>query len=260
MSKQQLWDTDQIAEIKGKSVKVQMKEEYYDMVPRATKEERQALKEDIYLNGLNDDMVINDKGFILDGHTRMEICQELGWKTYDGKSIIAKFIVKEFKSVEEEKRYVITTNLVRRHLNPFQRIELYYGMIKIEKARAQENLKKSASLRPGERLNTETGGTGKLIAKQLGMGMKMAGQCIKMLEEGDEILKVKLRNNTISVNKAYQIFSSKKYGLIKKLSRKKSNRIYVHCPRCGSEIFGEEYVEKCHAHLKYCCQKCTWGI
>src|SRR3990172_3139417 len=76
---------------------IKVKEEYLVLVPRPTKEERMELKEDIMLRGQHDPIVINRDGFILDGYTRYEICQELG--------IEVKYRIQEFATKEELKRH-----------------------------------------------------------------------------------------------------------------------------------------------------------
>ena len=66
---------------------------------------------------------------ILDGHHRFQICNELG--------IEAKFEVKEFPNALLEKKFVIESNLRRRHLNRFQRAKLVLPLLEIEKELAR---------------------------------------------------------------------------------------------------------------------------
>jgi len=126
MSKQEsLYETQQYFTYKGKKLRIRFKEEYFDMVPRPIYDERQLIKESILEDGLKDEIKININGEVLDGHTRIEICEELGWKNPEtGKPIIAKYLVKEFENKEKEEEYVIVTNLMRRHLNSFQKVRL----------------------------------------------------------------------------------------------------------------------------------------
>ena len=72
-------------------------------------------------NGLMYPIIINTNGYILDGHHRFKICQELG--------IEPATTVQEFKNENGELRFtvqefVITINLNRRKLNDFQKAEL----------------------------------------------------------------------------------------------------------------------------------------
>jgi len=129
MSKQEaLYETNQDFKYKGKKIKLRFSEEYFDIVPRATPEERQQLKEDIKINGLFERVSINNQGIILDGHTRIEICEELGWKTVKDEPIELQFSVRNFNTLDEEREYVLKTNLIRRQLNSFQKVRLVFKL------------------------------------------------------------------------------------------------------------------------------------
>ncbi len=119
-----LYLIDYYIKYKGKKVQVRFKEEYFDSVPRPIVDERKLLKEDINIKGVEETIKVNQQGEVLDGHTRIEICEELGWKTIDGKTIKPKFDIREFATKQEEREYVIKTNLMRRQLNSFQKVRL----------------------------------------------------------------------------------------------------------------------------------------
>ena len=136
MSNQEsLYETQQHAIYKGKKLRIRFIEEYYDAVPRPTPEERLLLKQGIQEDGLLEEIKINNQGIVLDGHTRIEICEELYWKKLNGEPIIADYIVKEFKTSDKERDYVLKTNLMRRHLNSFQKVKLVYRLYR----RGREN-------------------------------------------------------------------------------------------------------------------------
>jgi len=85
--------------------------EYKLMVPRPSTEQRQALKESIKKNGLLNAIIVNPEGKVLDGHTRFDICSEL--------NIIPKLEVRKFDNLNDERMFVITSNLKRRHLTEY---------------------------------------------------------------------------------------------------------------------------------------------
>jgi len=131
MSKQEvLYETDQYFTYKGKKLHIRFIDEYFDLVPRPINEEKALLKEDIHQNGLSESIKINVEGIVLDGHTRIEICEELGWKRLDEKPIKANYDIKIFDTKEEERDYVIKTNLMRRQLNAFQKVRLVSKLYK----------------------------------------------------------------------------------------------------------------------------------
>lgn len=125
MSKQEvLYETNQYFTYKGKKLHIRFIDEYFDMVPRPIDEEKEFLKQDIKKNGLSESIKINPSGIVLDGHTRIEICEELRWIKDNGEPIEATYKVKEFKNKKEEQEYVLKINLMRRQLNTFQKVRL----------------------------------------------------------------------------------------------------------------------------------------
>jgi len=124
MSQQVLYETNQYFTYKGKKLHIRFIDEYFDMVPRPIDEEKEFLKQDVKKNGLSESIKINLSGIVLDGHTRIEICEELRWTKENGESIEARYEVKEFKTKKEEQEYVLKTNLMRRQLNSFQKVRL----------------------------------------------------------------------------------------------------------------------------------------
>ena len=96
-----------------KTPEIIFNEKYYDAVPRPTKEEFKALTYSIREKGMQEPIVVNKKGVILDGHTRYEICQNLG--------ITPTCVTKSFENKDQEIQYVLEVNATRRQLNNFQK-------------------------------------------------------------------------------------------------------------------------------------------
>jgi ParB-like chromosome segregation protein Spo0J len=93
---------------------IRINPEYASLVPKLSPERFESLRQSIKeANGLIYPIIVNQDGIILDGHHRYKACQELG--------IEPNTIVKEFSDRLEEPRFVIECNLIRRHLNDFQR-------------------------------------------------------------------------------------------------------------------------------------------
>lgn len=107
---------------------------YYDFIPRPNAEDRRKLKESIKKEGVQIPLIINSEGFILDGHTRYEICLELGITDIP-------YEIKTFPNEELERKFVVMTNIARRHLNKFQKVELSWPLFEIEKQRAKQREK-----------------------------------------------------------------------------------------------------------------------
>ncbi len=97
---------------------------YQQAIPRPTKNELRALDESIRINGQMYPIAVNKDMVVLDGHSRYEVLMTRG--------MTIKYQIFEFPTMEEEFRFVVESNIMKRHLNPFQRIETMYQFIKAE--------------------------------------------------------------------------------------------------------------------------------
>lgn len=174
-------------------IKLKVLDLYYDMVPRPTKEEYTVLKESLILEGQKDPIVINSKGIILDGHTRYEILKDIGT---DDKDI--EYRIKDFEDADEEELYVMSSNSNRRQLTPFQKVEMYYKKYLEFKEQAADNHRNSKHAK-----KYPVGGSVVRYATFLGIGSRRVGDAIKLIENADELTKLKLRNGTETINTAY---------------------------------------------------------
>ena len=101
-----------------------LNKEYANLVPDLSAGEFETLKQSIIQNRLYYAIIMNQHGVILDGYQRYKACQESGKKP--------NFIVKYFDDQLLEQKFRIEANLNRKHLTPFQRIELKYKLEIIE--------------------------------------------------------------------------------------------------------------------------------
>ncbi|MGE5633606.1 MAG: hypothetical protein ACM3VV_00085 [Deltaproteobacteria bacterium] len=108
---------------------IKINPEYSKLVNPLSSLEYQSLKTSIEEKAMHLPIIINQDNFLLDGHNRYQICQELG--------IEPRFETKIFGDELEEKEFVIEINLKRRQLNNFQKIELAYELEKVESKRAR---------------------------------------------------------------------------------------------------------------------------
>jgi predicted methyltransferase len=189
---------------------IKINPEYSKLVNSLSKLEYELLKESISNKGLHLPIIINQDSVILDGHNRLKICQELGIKPI--------FEVKEFQDPLQEKEFVIEINLKRRHLNNFQIAELEYKMEEIYKEKAKQrsfnnlkNVKENISTAPNdaieldkkEKEDEETGKVSEIIAKKTGLSPRTYERAKKIIEEGSEEVKEKLRANKTTISKEY---------------------------------------------------------
>jgi ParB-like chromosome segregation protein Spo0J len=184
------------------SLELKVNPKYKALMPELLYDEYEKLKESISKNGYWEEypIIVNDNYEILDGHSRWEACQELG--------VQPTIKVKHFESKEEEMRFVIETNLNRRHLNAFQKAELALKLLEIEKAKAEKRklaqLKQFKDKTTVPALEEGTGEAIEIVAGKLKMSPYTIRKTKEILEKGKEKLIEKCRRGEISVNEAYK--------------------------------------------------------
>lgn len=232
------------------TVQIQIKKEYFDLVPRPTKEDYNSLKNSIKEDGLHLPIIINQNGIILDGYTRYQICQNLGMEPIHE--------IKIFHDPYEEKKFVVITNLSRRHLNLFQKAEILkiWWIEQREvgfKTRGNNTWKTRRGMKynPKERLNMR-------VAKMLGCSHNTACEMLYLLRKADKKTINMLRNGTIQIRTAYRNVKSNQNEKISITIPKRNYLRYPTCLRCKSETIQSI---NCHVHTEGCCSnpKCGWG-
>jgi len=113
---------------------IRINPEYVELVPAQTEEEYTRLKESIADVQLYEPIVINQNKTLLDGHHRLKAVKELGWKQIPVER-------KHFESKIDEEIYVIETNVIRRHLNQYQKtlMALKLGPLYEEQNKQRQN-------------------------------------------------------------------------------------------------------------------------
>jgi len=105
---------------------LRINKDYYNAIPRPSKDEFDSLKMSILDKGQQEPIIVNKDLTILDGHTRYDIMYERGMEIL--------YEIKEFDSEELERKYVVESNLIRRHMTDFQKVEavadFYINLVK----------------------------------------------------------------------------------------------------------------------------------
>jgi len=233
---------------------------FYDFIPRPNEEDRRKLKESIIKDGVQIPIIVNDEGFILDGHTRYEICLELGIES------TIPIEIKKFHNEEAERKFVVMTNLARRQLNKFQKVELSWPLFELEKKRALERecWKTNAALcktdkKTGKIIKAKKkikeGLSAELFGKKIGIGKTLINQVEYLKKNASKELLLKCRNNETSVCKAYDLLR----GLHWMPSGEQPENVINFCPECNSKTKSPKKT-KCHVHNWFCCEVCRWGM
>ena len=201
---------------------IKINPEYEALLPKLPKQEYEALKTSIKTEGLHFPIVVNENGVILDGHNRFQICKEL--------CIEAKLETKTFENKLLEKKFVIESNLRRRHLTKFQRVEMGMPLLEIEKELAKQRQLKGLPSNGGKVDKHESSAVGQ-VAKKIGLSEKTIERAKKIIEKAPEEVKEKVRKGKQSINYAYQqVMKTEKHTNPPKLPDGQFDVIYADPP------------------------------
>lgn len=237
-----------------KPTTVSIDKDYLATVPRPTDEQYEALKKSIKKDGLLNPIIVNKDGKVLDGHTRFEICSEL--------NIIPEYEVKSFDNINDEKLYVLTSNLKRRHLDDFQIVELTQNElseIREEQKRKNYQFKensKDPDYIPRKDMTRDQRSPFKDVAGKIGVKPVKIEHCLRILNTENQKLISDVREKRMSVTQALK-------QLEKKNSKKRrydfgnkkipSNKVMKFCPVCGTKTL-ESFYNVVEIH----CAKCDY--
>ena len=178
-------------------------EKYREMVPPLGEKEKEALKSDIQKNGLHYPGIINKDGVLLDGHHRYDACKELGLEF--------PCTTKYFNDDLDEAEFVISINLLRRHLNTYQRTVLAINLEKIESERikiSEANRKSTSSDLNESPKQPERAAD--IAAKKVHLKPTTYFYGKTIINEGSEKLKKAFKENRITPDKGYSIIVHEK--------------------------------------------------
>lgn len=204
--------------------------EYQGMMPPMSQDEYSALKESIKVKGLDYPIDVNKKGEILNGHHRLKICRELG--------IEPEHRIRDFKDSQQEKRFVIESNIMHRHLNKFQIIEVSQPLLEMEKVEAKKRILLGTPLPFGGRVEGEAID---IVGKKIGISDRTFYRGMRLIEKAPEKLKQSLRDNKISIGGAYGMLKEK--DTVKRTPKEKLKATPYGEYRCGK--CGDAYWVDC---------------
>jgi 16S rRNA G966 N2-methylase RsmD len=162
---------------------------YESMVPPMSDTDYEKLKQSIRDVGQREPIVVNQNNVVLDGHHRLRACKELG--------IAPKIMVRVFANKNEETRYVIEANLIRRQLNDFQKTQLALRLKPVYEEIAKANERNGRSVKIDKPFDTR-----KKIAEVAGVSTGNVFKVERVLENANPDIIDKCREGTLSIHRA----------------------------------------------------------
>lgn len=183
--------------------KIQISREFEDILPSLSKDDYNVLEKSLIENGFNPQFGrikvwfpenIEDVGYIIDGHNRYKICHNHNIELSD-ECFEAVFI----DTKEEVIKWMFENQLARRNLSlvdKFRIIEKYTAHLEVLAKKNQSN---------GGLINPTKINVQKEKAKLAGISSNSFYKLNKIMKSDNEEVKGWVKNNEISIDKAYQI-------------------------------------------------------
>ena len=166
--------------------KLKINPEYEKLLPVLPTNEYEALKESIKTEGQHFPIVVNSNLEILDGHHRYWICLTLGLEP--------KYEMRQFSDILHEKKFVIESNLRRRHLNDFQKALLGKPLLEIEKQIIEQKMESqpradNGTFKPLGSNDPHGDRSRDIVAIQVGLSPTTFQRSLVIMEKAPEQLK-----------------------------------------------------------------------
>ena len=185
--------------------KPQILQEFADLLPALTEEQRQALEADILQNGCYSPIIVDEELHIVDGHNRQRICEE--------HNLPYTMAVFEFADKLEAMQWALDTQKGRRNLDKWELGKIALKLKPEIEARARANMSVGGQNgKPNEKgctnssnLSIEKTDTRQQLADSVGLGRSTMNQIMQIDENAPEAVKQALDKGELSVNKGYEI-------------------------------------------------------
>lgn len=184
-----------------------VREDFAELLPPLTDEQRTLLEADIIENGCYAPVIVNEELVVVDGHNRKEICDKHG--------IPYRMTVFSFEDDLEAKQWALDTQKGRRNLEKWELGKIALKLKPDIEAKGKERMsagggdKKSEAAKSGfptsENPIQPIVNTTKELAKAVGIGHDTMNKVIQIDEHAPEPVKEALDNNEISINQGYNI-------------------------------------------------------
>lgn len=175
----------------------QILQEFAELLPPLTEEQRQALEADILQNGCYSPIIVDEELHIVDGHNRQQICEK--------HNLPYTMAVFEFADKLEAMQWALDTQKGRRNLDKWELGKIALKLKPEIEARAKANQGNRTDLLTELSKSSDTVNTRKELADSVGLGEVTMGKVMQIDENAPEAVKQALDKGELSVNKGYEI-------------------------------------------------------
>ena len=177
-------------------MRLKIDQEFHDLIPRLSPEERQGLEENIKANGCRVSLDVWGN-IIVDGHNRYDICVENGIE-FQTTNI-------EFSDRNEAKVWIIRNQFDRRNLNVYQRSKLALELKPLIAAEAKAHQGTRMDILPkSAKSSAKSIDTREEIAKAAGVGHNTIAKVELIEQKATPEQKEQLEKGVVSVNAVHK--------------------------------------------------------
>lgn len=174
--------------------------EFQSLIPPLTVEEYEGLEKSILAEGCRDALVLWGD-ILVDGHNRYEICT--------AHDVPFQTVQKDFADRDDAKLWMMRNQLARRNLNDFQRIEITHKCEGAVRAKARERQSTSTGGSTPQLMENfpqaDRGASRDELGAMAGVSGKTYDHAVTVMENAPEPIVEAVRQNTLSINAAYQV-------------------------------------------------------
>jgi len=178
--------------------KIKLNEDYQNMIPSPSSDETDEILNSLKKNGQKHPVVVDSKNMdLVDGYTRYGLLKSLKIKVWYEK--------REFKNEKEIMNFILISNVLRRHLRPFDKVRLFRPIYELEKKEAYERLKKISRHRTKE----ETGSALEKFSEQLKISPTTAKNALVVIDKGTPSQIRKVHDRLVSMTRMANVINKK---------------------------------------------------
>ena len=171
--------------------------EFAELLPPLTREQLDALEQDIIANGCYAPVIVNEDMVVIDGHNRKSVCEKHG--------IPYRMAVFSFEDALEAKKWMLETQRGRRNIGSWELGKIALKLRPEIEAKAKANMGMRTDLLATLPEGYSSTDTRRELADSVGIGERTMGKVMQIDDHAPEAVRKALDDRELSVNQGYLI-------------------------------------------------------
>ena len=171
--------------------------EFAELLPPLTREQLDALEQDIIANGCYAPVIVNEDMVVIDGHNRKSVCEKHG--------IPYRMAVFSFEDALEAKKWMLETQRGRRNIGSWELGKIALKLRPEIEAKAKANMGMRTDLLATLPEGYSSTDTRRELADSVGIGECTMGKVMQIDDNAPEAVRKALDSGELSVDRAYRL-------------------------------------------------------